>query len=366
VKDILEKNDLLKPPKVGDIVEGKIIGKGRAALFLDLGPFGTGIIYGREFYEAKEKLKELKIGGKVFVKIIDLENEEGYIELSLSGASKEMAFEVIRQKKEKGEKILVKILGANKGGLVAEVSDIPAFLPVSQLSPEHYPRVEGADKAKILRELQKFVGQTLEVKILDFSQRDGQIILSERAKILETKKEILKNYEVGDIIEGEISGVTDFGAFLKFPARHSPEAKPMAGGDDLEGLIHISELDWKIIEDPTEIVKIGDRVRAKIIEIQNDRVFLSLKALKRDPWQGIEKKYKKGDIVLGKVVRFNPFGAFVQLNPEIRGLIHISEIEGGRIEDVLKIGQKYKFQILLIDEKEHKMSLKLFKDEKLS
>ena len=352
MKDILEKNDLLKPPKVGDIVEGKIIGKGRAALFLDLGPFGTGIIYGREFYEAKEKLKELKIGDKVFVKIIDLENEEGYIELSLSGASKEMAFEVIRQKKEKGEKILVKILGANKGGLVAEVSDIPAFLPVSQLSPEHYPRVEGADKTKILRELQKFVGQTLEVKILDFSQRDGQIILSERAKILETKKEILKNYEVGDIIEGEISGVTDFGAFLKF--------------DDLEGLIHISELDWKIIEDPTEIVKMGDRVRAKIIEIQNDRVFLSLKALKKDPWQGIEKKYKKGDIVLGKVVRFNPFGAFVQLNPEIQGLIHISEIEGGRIEDVLKIGQKYKFQILLIDEKEHKMSLKLFKDEKLS
>ena len=348
MKELIEKNDLLKPLKVGDIVEGKIIGTGRAALFLDLGTFGTGLIYGKEFYEAKEKLKDLKIGDRVFAKIIDLENESGYTELSLSGASREMAFEVIRQKKEKSQNLLVKILGANKGGLVAEVSDIPAFLPVSQLSPEHYPRVEGADKIKILKELQKFVGQTLEVKILDFSPRDEQIILSERAKIFEIKKEILKNYKVGDIVKGEISGVTDFGAFLKF--------------DDLEGLIHISELDWRIIEDPTEIVKVGDKVRAKIIEIQNDRVFLSLKALKKDPWQGIEKKYKKGDIVLGKVVKFNPFGVFVQISPEIQGLCHISEFEGGKMSDALKIGKKYKFQILLVNEKEYKMSLGLVKE----
>jgi small subunit ribosomal protein S1 len=348
MKDILEKSDLLKPLKVGDIVEGKIIGTGRASIFLDLGTFGTGIIYGKEFYEAKEKLKKLKIGDKVFAKIIDLENEDGYTELSLSGASREMTFEIIRQKKEKGEKILVKILGANKGGLITEVSDIPAFLPVSQLSPEHYPRVEGADKTKILRELQKLVGATLEVKILDFSPRDEQIILSERAKFLEDKKESLKNYKVGDIVEGEISGITDFGAFMKF--------------NGLEGLIHISELDWKIIEDPTEIVKVGDQVKAKIIELQNDRVFLSLRALKKDPWQGIEKKYKKGDIVLGKVVKFNPFGAFVQISPEIQGLCHISEFESGKMEEVLKIGKKYKFQILLLDEKDHKMSLKLVKE----
>lgn len=361
MKELIEKNDLLKPPNVGDIVEGKIIGKGRAALFLDLGTFGTGTIYGEEFYEAKEELKELKIGDKVFAKIIDLENEEGYIELSLSGASKEMAFEVIRRKKEKGEKILVKILGANKGGLVAEVSNIPTFLPVSQLSPEHYPKVEGADKTKILRELQKFVGQTLEVKILDFSQRDEQIILSERAKILEDKKESLKNYKVGDVVEGEISGVTDFGAFIKFPARNAFGIAD-AGGNDLEGLIHISELDWKIIEEPTEIVKVGDKVKAKIIELQNDRVFLSLKALKKDPWQGIEKKYKKGDIVSGKVTKFNPFGAFIQISPEIQGLCHISEFEGGKMSDTLKIGKKYKFQILLVNEKEYKMSLGLVKE----
>jgi len=341
------KDDLLKPPRIGDIVEGKIIGKERGALFLDLGAIGTGIIYGKEFFEEKDKLKNLKMGDKIFTKITELKNEKGFIELSLSGASRELAFDLLRQKKEKDEIFKVKILGANKGGLISEVSGIPAFLPVSQLSSEHYPRVEGGETIKILQELQKFVGEELPVKILDFSQTDSQIILSEKATILDKKRETLKKYQVGEVVEGEITGVTDFGAFMKF--------------DDLEGLIHISELDWKIIEDPTEIVKVGDKLKAKIIEIQNERVSLSLKALKKDPWEGIEEKYQKGDFVSGKVTKINPFGAFVQITPEIQGLCHISEFEGGRIEDFLKIGEEYKFQILLIDEKNHKMSLKLVK-----
>ncbi|MFQ6049556.1 MAG: 30S ribosomal protein S1 [Candidatus Paceibacterales bacterium] len=349
MKNLLEKNDLLKPPKIGDIIEGKTIGKGRSTVFLDLGPIGTGIIYGKEFYDAKEKLKDLKTGDKIFAKIIDFETEDGYIELSVSGASKELTFGILKQKKEEGETIKVKILGANKGGLLAEVSGIPAFLPVSQLSSEHYPKVEGGDKAKILRELQKFIGQELEVKILDFSQKKEQIILSEKAKVLDKARERLKNYKVGDEIKGEITGVTGFGAFMKFD-------------ENLEGLIHISELDWKIIEDPTEIVKVGDKVRAKIVEISGNRSFLSLKALKKDPWEGIEKKYKKEDIVLGKVTKLNPFGAFIQLSKEIQGLCHVSEFGGKKMEDILETGKKYKFQILLVDEKEHRMNLKLIKE----
>lgn len=350
MKGLSERNDLMKPAKVGEIVEGKIIGKGRSAVFLDLGPIGTGIIYGKEFYDAKEKLKDLKTGEKIFAKIIDLENEDGYIELSISGASRELAFEILKQKKEDGEIIKVKILGANKGGLITEVSDLPAFLPVSQLSSEHYPKVEDGEKTKILRELQKFIGQELEVKILDLSPKDKQIILSEKAKILDKTRELLKKYKVGDEVEGKITGVTDFGAFIRF-------------GENLEGLIHISELDWKIIKNPTEIVKVGDKVKAKIIEIADNRVSLSLKALSKDPWEGIEKKYKKGDMVLGKVTKLNPFGAFVQLTPEIQGLCHISEFEDKKMKDVLKISKKYKFQIVLVDEKEHRISLKFFSDE---
>jgi len=278
--NFLVKNNLLKPAKVGDVVEGKVIVKESGKLFLDLGPIGTGIIYGKEFYEAKDKIKDLKIGDNLFAKIISLENEEGYIELSISQAGRELAFEALKQKKERGEKILVKISRVNKGGLLTEVMGIPAFLPVSQLVSEHYPRVEKGDPTKILRELQKFIGKELEVKILDLSQKKEQIILSEKAKELDKMKEILKNYKVGNLVEGEITGITDFGAFLRFD-------------QNLEGLIHISELDWKIVEDPSEIVKVGDKVKAKIIEISDDKVFLSLKALKKIPGKILKKNIKR-------------------------------------------------------------------------
>ncbi len=354
MKKLLENNNFLKPPKVGDIVKGRVVGKGRSAVFLDLGPIGTGVIYGREFFDAKEKLKNLKIGDEIFSKIIDLETENGFIDLSLSGASKELTFEALREKKAKDELIKVKILGANKGGLITEVSGISAFLPVSQLSSAHYPKVEGGDKQKILRELQKFIGQELEVKILDLFPKKEQVILSEKAKDLDKIKEILKDYKVGDIVEGEITGITDFGAFIKFPIEASEEKQ-------LEGLIHISELDWKIIEDPAEVVKPGEKIKAKIIDISNGRVSLSLKALKKDPWDGIEERYKKGDIISGKITKLNPFGAFVQIEKEIQALCHISEFEGEKMEEVLEIGKEYKFQILSIDEKEHRMSLKLLK-----
>jgi small subunit ribosomal protein S1 len=362
MKKILEKENLLKPSKVGEIIEGKVIAKESGRLFLDLGPIGTGIIYGREFYQAKDKIKNLKIGDTLFAKIVNLEmaenlphlasrgslNEEGYIELSISQAGVELALETLRQKKEKGEKIIVKIKGANKGGLLTEVMGIPAFLPVSQLSPKHYPRVEKGDSSKILRELQKFIGKTLEVKVLDFSQKGKQIILSEKAKESEKVKEILKNYKVGGLVEGEITGITNFGAFLRF------------GAENLEGLIHISELDWKIVENPTEIVKVGDKVKAKIIEISGDKVFFSLKALKKDPWQDLEKEYKKGDIISGKVSKFNSFGAFVQLTPEIQGLCHISEFgTRKKMEEMLKVGNQYNFQILEVRPKEHRLNLKL-------
>ena len=189
MKDLLEKNNLLRPPQIGKIVEGKIIGRARSAIFLDLGAFGTGIIYGKEFQGAKEELKNLKIGDTVFAKIIDLENEEGYIELSLSQASNELTWAELGQKKEKGETIIVKILGANKGGLLAEVSGIPAFLPVSQLLTKHYPRVEKGDTTKILKELQKFVSKEMEVKIFDLDQKQEKLILSEKARENEKIKE---------------------------------------------------------------------------------------------------------------------------------------------------------------------------------
>lgn len=347
IKDTIKNTkDAVNPLSVGATIEGVVVARDRSSLFIDLGALGTGIIYGREFYEVKDTIKNLQIGDKVFAKITELENEEGYRELSLRDATKEIGWQKLRETKEKGEIVKVKISGVNKGGLLTSLDGIQAFLPVSQLSPDHYPRVVDADKQKILKELQKFIGKTLEVKILDLMAQENKLILSEKAKSEEKTKEVLKNYKKGDIIDGEITGVADFGAFIKF--------------GEIEGLIHISELDWQLVENPAEVVKVGEIIKAQIINITNSQVFLSLKSLKPNPWEEIEKQYKKGDIIKGKIIKFSSFGAFVEVAPKIRGLCHISEFASQqKMEEALKIGETYDFQILLIEPKEHRMSLKL-------
>jgi len=367
-KNIKKTKTVISPLSMGTIIEGKIVARDRSSIFIDLGVFGTGIIYGKEFYEAKGAIKDLKIGDKISAKIIELENDEGYKELSLKDAKEEIGWEKLKEKKEAGEILKVEISGANKGGLLCSLGDIPAFLPVSQLSPEHYPRITDADKQKIFTELQKFVGKTLEVKILDLSARENKLILSEKAKTLEKAKEILKNYKIGDVVEGEIKGIAGFGAFIKFPLpSETQKAKEKVSikedeGSTLEGLIHISELDWQLIEDPSEIVKVDQIVKAKIIDIKNNQVFLSLKSLKKDPWKEIEKKYKKGDVIKGKVIKLSPFGAFIQITPKIRGLCHISEFgTKSKMEEVLKIDEKYNFEILSIDPAEYRIGLKVVK-----
>src|SRR3989338_1414002 len=251
-------SDSAAGPGIGSIVEGKVVARDRSSLFIDLGKQGTGIIYGREFYEVKEVIKSLQIGDVVRAKIVELENEDGYRELSLRDATKDINWQKLRDMKEKEEIITVKITGVNKGGLLTNINNIPAFLPVSQLSPENYPRVADADKAKILKELQKFIGKTLEVKVLDLLAEENKLILSEKAKTEQLFKKILNNYTKGDIIEGKITGVADFGAFIRFPIT-APEAQPQINADStqivadvvagpkkdetIEGLIHISELD---------------------------------------------------------------------------------------------------------------------------
>ncbi len=357
IKKIIEPSDQLS---VGSTIEGKVVARDRSSLYIDLGISGTGIIYGREFYAVKDIIKNLNIGDKVFAKIVELENDEGYKELSLKDATKEIGWRRLREIRDNGQILNVKVTGVNKGGLLTSLDGIQAFLPVSQLAPEHYPRVPDADKQKILKELQKFIGKTLEVKILDLLAEENKLILSEKAKSEEKTKEVLKNYKKGDIIDGEITGIADFGAFIKFPLREEVLEKESTINEQIEGLIHISELDWQLVENPAEVVKVGEIVKAQIIDINNNQVFLSLKALKQNPWEEIETQYKKDDVIKGKVTKFSAFGAFVEIAPKIRGLCHISEFDSKeKMEEQLKINETYDFQVLLIEPKEHRMSLKL-------
>ncbi len=359
MEELMKKYTSMLVPKSGDIVSGTILSKAKGEIFVDLNFARPGIIYGREYNEARGILKNLKIGDQISAKVIDPENESGYIELSLAQASTTMSWQEIEKKFQEGTIFPVKITEANRGGLVGEINGKKAFLPVSQLSSEHYPRVDGGDKNKILQELQKFIGLDLNVKIIDFKQDEEKIIISERSLQDSYLKNVLANFKIGDIVEAEVTGAADFGVFVKFPVKEilteKSDQKPIT---HLEGLIHISELDWQLIENPKDVVKSGDKLQAKIISIDGDKISLSSKALRRDSWLDIDKKYKVGDEVSGEIMKLNPYGAFVRLDENIHGLCHISEFgTEQKMKELVEPTKKYKFKIISIAPTEHRMSL---------
>ncbi len=346
-----QKSEAGHLPKPGDIMEGAVIEKRGSRLFVDLGNRGTGIVYGREYYVAADVIKRLGPGDCITAKVVESDNDEGYVELSLKEAGREKNWKEFERLMASGGLLKLKIREANRGGLILEHLGVSGFLPASQLSQEHYPRVDGGDKEKIYEELKKLVGQELEVSVIDIDADDEKLIFSEKSKETELVKTKLATYHVGDTVKGEVAGLVSFGAFIKF-------------GDGLEGLVHISEIDWQLISHPADVLKLGQKVPAKIIGIEGDKVSLSLKALKADPWAKAEEKYKKGDIVTGTVVKFNPFGAFVKLDEDIQGLAHISEFGTEvKMKETLTLGGPHEFRVLSVDPKEHRLALGLVRGE---
>ena len=335
-------------PKAGTIVQGEVLSVGKNAVMLDLGSLGTGIVYPGEFYDNTTLQKALKSGDTVSAVLLGLEDEEnmGYRELSLKRAQMTTAWEDIRQKKESGEVIGTKIININKGGLIVEVNGVQGFLPLSQLSAEHYPKVEGGDTTKIVQAMQKYRNQDFQVKILDFSEEEKRLIVSEKA-IMEAKMQAeVAKYNIGDMIEGTITDVTDFGAFILIQ-------------EGLEGLIHISEIDWKIIDNPRDILARDQKVSAKIIAIEGGKISLSLKALKPDPWQSAQEKYSVGQKISGKIAKITNYGALISCDDDITGLIPLAEFKEKKPTETLKIGDSISVEISSLDPQEHKMILKL-------
>lgn len=355
---LLEKH-LLEIPEVGDVVQGTVIHIASSSALIDLGGLGTGIVLGKEMRDGLGLDGKLRVGSQVSATLMNFENEDGYIELSIREASYEKSWEDIEGKLTNREAVPTRVTEANKGGLMVEINGIPGFLPVSQLASEHYPRVEDGDKNKILDLLKKLIGQEIIVRILDADRESEKLIVSEKAAQSEKERELISLFQVGDIVEGEVSGVVDFGAFVKFSPKSKEGEKTRF--EKLEGLVHISELAWQLIDDPREMIKTGDHVEAKIIGIEDTRISLSMKALKEDPWNSVSEKYKINDIVSGKVDKINHFGAFVYLDKDIHGLAHVSEFQdiypGRKIEEVFEEGKEYSWKILSIEPKSHRMGL---------
>ncbi len=343
MSSIFNKVDAL--PSIGDLVEGPVIEIEKARLYVDLQPYGTGIIYGKEFVSARDIIRKINSGDIIAAKVVDVENKDGYIELSLKEARQAMIWSEAKEAIRNKTALDLAVQDANKGGLILNWQGVAGFLPASQLKAEHYPRVADGDKDKILDELKKLVGQKISVVIISAVPKEGNLIFSEKSPEFKDKEKIIEKYKVGDEVEGEVTGVVDFGAFIKIE-------------DGLEGLVHISEINWSLVEDPRSLFKVGDKVRVKIIDIKDGKISLSVKALKENPWKEAAKKYKKGDEVTGVVIKFNKYGVLASIEEGVAGLVHVSEFGSeAKLKEKLELGKSYSFKIALFDPKDQKMTL---------
>jgi ribosomal protein S1 len=342
---IKELGDNLLPFAEGDTVEATILAVGGNRIWVDVAGQSLGFIPEKEI----SSKSGLKAGDKTFCTVISMEDDAGNVVLSMKRADREKYWKELEEKFESGEPEVIKIIDANKGGLMTEIGGIQGFLPVSQLSPTKYPRVTGGDKEEILTRLRKFIGQEMAAKVINCDKESNKLIFSEKAvKATEVKAKIDK-YKVGDKVRGKITGIVDFGLFVSLDPQ-------------IEGLVHISEVSWGRVTDLTKYFKVGDEVETMIISTDEGRISLSVKRLLPDPWAAAASKYKVGDIVKGEVTKITPFGAFVSLDEEIDGLVHISELSPDHISDpgqVVELGKEYQFKIISIEPESHRLGLSL-------
>jgi small subunit ribosomal protein S1 len=345
-----------KPLKLDDVIEGSVLAVEKSAVYVNVFPHGTGVIYGYEFIQAKDVIKKLNIGDTVTAKVVDLENEKGYIELSLKEAKAALVWADAEEAMKNKTIMSLPVKEANRGGLIIDWNGLQGFLPSSQLGKDNYPKVEDGDKDKITKELKKLVGKKLDVQIIAANPKEGKLIFSEKgasggsgsvAAVTSSAKAPSQKYQVGEEVSGTISGVVEFGIFVKLE-------------DKVEGLVHISEISWSLIENPKAIFKIGEKIKAKVIEVKDGKISLSIKALTENPWVAAANRYKKGDKVSGVVIRFNKHGALVSVEEGVSGLLHISEFGSEEaMKKMLSLGKICHCFITIFDAKEEKMILTL-------
>ncbi len=344
--DELLAGESVKHLAQGEVVDGIVMSVRKHEVLVDLGPLGVGFVPRREIGFGL-KLEE---GSSVTASVVDTELDNGYSLLSLRKAAKDRGWDEVQRIIDDNETIEVTTYDANRGGLLIELEGVRGFLPVSQLSAEHYPRVGSSDKDEILQRLNALVGKTIKVRILDADRKANKLIFSEKEAIKDGLADRFANLKIGDTVSGVVTGVVDFGAFVNV--------------EGIEGLIHISEISWERVNNPGDYVKVGDNVTAKIIAIDKDRLSLSLKQLQEDPWMKEVDEFKKGGTVEGTVTRITPFGAFVQISPAVEALVHVSELgegEGGDPEKVFKLNERKTFKVLDVDKDSRKISLSLKK-----
>jgi len=342
--DLLAGEGTVKQLTANEPVTGIVLTVKKHEVLVDLGPLGVGFVPRREVGFSRN----LSVGDEVTASVVDTELDNGYSLLSLRKAAKERGWDEVIAKQEAGDIIEVTPYDANRGGLLVEYEGVRGFLPVSQLSAEHYPRVGSSDKDEILSRLNVLISKPMSVRILDVDRKANKLIFSEKEAIKDGLAARFEKLTVGDSITGVVTGVVDFGVFVNV--------------EGIEGLIHISEISWERVNNPGDYVKVGQTVEAKIISIDKERLSLSIKQLQKDPWLDEVEKFTPGSKAEGTITRITPFGAFVQISPAVEALVHISELGGGSDVDpekVFTLNERKEFTVLEVDKDNRKISLSL-------
>lgn len=307
------KQNEFSVPKRGSRITGTVTDVGNRMLLLDIGAKTEGMVINKEYEEARDFIRSLAVGDKIEVYVLTPENDRGQILLAVREAANQWQWQKLAEWMASGEVLETRGLDVNKGGLVVRVEKMPGitgFIPSSQLG------------GSLGQNLDDLINKVLKTKVIEVDRVNNRLIFSERhvseAGQIEARREALTHLSVGMELSGVVTGLADFGAFVRVKT----------DDHEVEGLLHISEMSWEKIDDPSIVVKEGDTVKVKVIDVRPDtgKVGFSLKQLGDDPWQGIETRYPPGKKVMGKVQKVASFGAIVQLEPGVTGLLHISKI----------------------------------------
>jgi len=336
---------------IGDMIEGTVMAVSKGKIVVDMYDMATGIIEGKELQDSSNTASSIVTGEKISAIVIYEENEDGYIGLSLQQASQGKTWDIFTNAYKNSDNVDVNVREVNKGGLLIERDGIRGFIPVSQLSPENYPRVPGGNAARILLKLQELVGKTLTCRIINMDENEGRLILSEREAQKEERQKIIDTLKEGQIVEGVVSGIVDFGIFVNYKG--------------VEGLVHISEIDWGHVSNPADYVKVGETIKVLVMGVDVQKVSFSIKQLTEDPWLDMVKNYKVGDTINGEVSKVTKYGVFVKIRAEVTGLLHITEIdetdESPDVDSMFTVGESIEANIAAIREDDHELALTLLK-----
>ncbi|MDA9128983.1 S1 RNA-binding domain-containing protein [Candidatus Gracilibacteria bacterium] len=345
--ELFEKSPEIQYPKEGEVISGTIEKIEKKNILVNVNNQFTGLVVSKELGNSVD-FDALDAGQPIDVMVLGDSIERGLLILSLKRANQIKSLNALNSNFESGEIMTVRASEANKGGLLVDIDGLKGFIPVSQLTPLHYPRVEGADPEKILEHLESLLTVDFQVRVINVDDGGKKIIFSEKAAMQEQRTKALETLKEGDTVEGVVSGILSYGLFVTF--------------DGLEGLVHVSEIDWGHVNNPGKFAKVGMKVKVKVIGLDSEKISLSIKQLKANPWDVLSKKVKTGDTIKAPISRISQFGAFMDLDGGIQGLIHLSEISHGVVKDIrehVKVGEEVTAKIINFEPNKKRIGLSL-------